>query len=58
MGAVTEDRQALARAETLLDLRGDAEGGVLVLAASNHPWDVAPALRRPGRLDRPVERMS
>ena len=55
---MTEDRQALARAETLLDLRGDAEVGVLVLAASNHPWDVAPALRRPGRLDRPVERMS
>ncbi|MGN6608632.1 MAG: AAA family ATPase [Jatrophihabitans sp.] len=33
----------------------DAEGrneGVFVLAATNMPWDVDPALRRPGRLDR------
>ncbi|GAA0634356.1 ATP-binding protein [Kutzneria viridogrisea] len=31
----------------------DAENeGVFVLAATNHPWDVDPALRRPGRLDR------
>lgn len=26
--------------------------GVYVLAASNHPWDIDPALLRPGRLDR------
>src|SRR5581483_7225043 len=26
--------------------------GVFVLAATNHPWDVDPALRRPGRFDR------
>jgi SpoVK/Ycf46/Vps4 family AAA+-type ATPase len=26
--------------------------GVFILAASNHPWDVDTALRRPGRLDR------
>lgn len=26
--------------------------GVFVLAATNHPWDVDEALRRPGRLDR------
>ena len=26
--------------------------GVFVLAASNQPWDIDPALRRPGRLDR------
>ena len=30
---------------------GDNEG-VFVLAATNHPWDVDTALRRPGRLDR------
>jgi SpoVK/Ycf46/Vps4 family AAA+-type ATPase len=28
--------------------------GVFVLAATNQPWDVDPALRRPGRLDRMV----
>jgi len=27
---------------------------VFVLAATNHPWDVDAALRRPGRLDRTV----
>jgi len=29
-----------------------ANEGVFVLAASNHPWDVDSALRRPGRFDR------
>jgi SpoVK/Ycf46/Vps4 family AAA+-type ATPase len=28
--------------------------GLFVLAATNHPWDVDTALRRPGRLDRTV----
>jgi SpoVK/Ycf46/Vps4 family AAA+-type ATPase len=27
---------------------------VFVLAATNHPWDIDPALKRPGRLDRAV----
>ncbi|MBL7628000.1 AAA family ATPase [Frankia sp. CN6] len=44
-GAVT---QLLAELDGV-DGRGE---GVFVLAATNHPWDVDPALRRPGRLDR------
>lgn len=31
-----------------------ARAGVFVLAATNHPWDIDPALRRPGRLDRTI----
>jgi SpoVK/Ycf46/Vps4 family AAA+-type ATPase len=31
-----------------------ANEGVFVLAATNHPWDVDSALRRPGRLDRTI----
>jgi SpoVK/Ycf46/Vps4 family AAA+-type ATPase len=40
--------------QLLLELDGVATSndGVFVLAATNHPWDVDPALRRPGRLDR------
>ncbi|MEH1014507.1 AAA family ATPase [Micromonospora sp. CPCC 206060] len=34
-------------------MEGNNEG-VFVLAATNTPWDVDPALRRPGRLDRMV----
>jgi AAA+ superfamily predicted ATPase len=35
-----------------LDGVDDQNEGVFVLAATNHPWDVDEALRRPGRLDR------
>lgn len=35
-----------------LDGLGSENEGVFVLAATNQPWDVDPALRRPGRLDR------
>ncbi|MCW3060851.1 MAG: Cell division protein FtsH [Capsulimonas sp.] len=35
-----------------MDGVGDSNDGVFVLAATNHPWDVDVALRRPGRLDR------
>lgn len=35
-----------------LDSVGSDNEGVFVLAATNHPWDVDAALRRPGRLDR------
>lgn len=37
---------------TELDGVGAENDGVFVLAASNAPWDVDPALRRPGRFDR------
>lgn len=35
-----------------LDGVGSDNDGVYVLAATNAPWDIDPALRRPGRLDR------
>ena len=35
-----------------IDGVGDANEGVFVLGATNHPWDVDVALRRPGRFDR------
>jgi SpoVK/Ycf46/Vps4 family AAA+-type ATPase len=35
-----------------LDGAADQNDGVFVLAATNHPWDVDSALRRPGRFDR------
>lgn len=35
-----------------MDTVGRDNEGVFVLAATNHPWDVDTALRRPGRLDR------
>jgi AAA+ superfamily predicted ATPase len=37
---------------TELDGVASRNEGVFVLAATNAPWDVDPALRRPGRLDR------
>lgn len=37
-----------------LDGIGSENEGVFVLAATNTPWDVDPALRRPGRFDRSV----
>jgi SpoVK/Ycf46/Vps4 family AAA+-type ATPase len=42
--------------QMLTELDGVEGGndGVFVLAATNQPWDVDPALRRPGRLDRTI----
>jgi SpoVK/Ycf46/Vps4 family AAA+-type ATPase len=39
---------------TEMDGVADQNDGVFVLAATNHPWDVDVALRRPGRLSRMV----
>ncbi len=41
--------------QLLVELDGlESSEGVYVLAATNSPWDVDPALRRPGRFDRTV----
>jgi SpoVK/Ycf46/Vps4 family AAA+-type ATPase len=37
-----------------LDGVDEDNDGLFILAATNHPWDVDTALRRPGRLDRTV----
>jgi SpoVK/Ycf46/Vps4 family AAA+-type ATPase len=37
-----------------LDGFGGRNDGVFFLSATNHPWDLDPALRRPGRFDRLV----
>ena len=37
-----------------MDSLGSSNEGVFILAATNHPWDVDSALRRPGRFDRTV----
>jgi SpoVK/Ycf46/Vps4 family AAA+-type ATPase len=47
-------RSAVNQLLTEMDAVGSDNEGVFVLAATNHPWDVDPALRRPGRLDRTI----
>jgi len=37
-----------------MDSAGAANDGVYVLGATNAPWDVDPAMRRPGRFDRMI----
>lgn len=43
-------------AQLLAEMDGvdSSNEGVFVIGATNQPWDVDPALRRPGRLDRPM----
>ncbi len=45
-------RGAVVQLLTELDGVSGQNEGVFVLAATNQPWDVDPALRRPGRFDR------
>jgi SpoVK/Ycf46/Vps4 family AAA+-type ATPase len=45
-------REVIVQFLSELDSFGVDNEGVFVLAATNHPWDVDPALRRPGRFDR------
>ena len=45
-------RGAVNQLLTEMDSVSGSRDGVFVLAATNAPWDVDPALRRPGRLDR------
>lgn len=45
-------RQTVNQLLSELDGVTSVNEGVFVLAATNHPWDVDTALRRPGRLDR------
>jgi len=45
-------RDAVNQLLSELDNVNNDNQGVFVLAATNHPWDVDSALRRPGRLDR------
>ncbi|MFC5062496.1 ATP-binding protein [Actinomycetospora atypica] len=47
-------RQVITQMLSELDGVSAGNEGVFVLAASNMPWDVDPALRRPGRFDRTV----
>ncbi|WP_300683294.1 AAA family ATPase [Nocardioides sp.] len=52
--SLTSDGMRSAVNQLLLELDGvqAKNDGVYVLAATNAPWDVDPALRRPGRFDR------
>jgi SpoVK/Ycf46/Vps4 family AAA+-type ATPase len=47
-------RSVVAQLLNELDGAVDRNDGVFVVAATNAPWDVDPALRRPGRFDRTV----
>ena len=55
-GTSTSHYLRMITAQLLEELDGVASSneGVYVLAATNRPWDIDPALRRPGRLDRTV----
>ena len=47
-------RNVVVQLLTELDGLQEQNEGLFVLAATNQPWDLDPALRRPGRLDRTI----
>ncbi len=47
-------RNAVVQLLTELDGLDEVNEGLFVIGATNQPWDVDPALRRPGRFDRAV----
>jgi SpoVK/Ycf46/Vps4 family AAA+-type ATPase len=47
-------RNAVVQLLAELDGLEEANEGLFVLGATNQPWDIDPALRRPGRFDRTV----
>jgi len=47
-------RNAVVQLLAELDGLADENEGLFVLGATNQPWDIDPALRRPGRFDRTV----
>lgn len=50
-GSHDSSDRLVAQLLTEMDGFGEAEGNVIVLAATNRPEDIDPALRRPGRFD-------
>ena len=46
--------QLLHEMDSVANPASGGDTGLFVLAATNSPWDVDPALRRPGRLDRTI----
>ena len=47
-------RNTVVQLLTELDGLDEVNEGLFVIGATNQPWDVDPALRRPGRFDRAV----
>jgi SpoVK/Ycf46/Vps4 family AAA+-type ATPase len=45
-------RNVVSQLLTEMDSAGSNNAGVFILGATNHPWDIDTALRRPGRFDR------
>lgn len=45
-------RNVVSQLLTEMDSTGSSNEGVFILGATNHPWDIDMALRRPGRFDR------